>query len=93
MPVVWTSGASGPIPPPDAMQSNDVGISDRNIRTPVAVPDTWMLSTMSSTSPGVPTNFTIRATTMPTPPRMAKPTAPPHSVGQRTCCRRWSASR
>ena len=93
VPVVCTSGASGPIPPPDAMQSHEIGISERSIRTPVAVPDTWMLSTMSSTSPGLPTNFAIRAATRPTPPRMAKPTAPLHSVGQSTCCSRWSTSR
>ena len=59
VPVVCTSGASGPIPPPDAMHSHEIGISERNMRTPVAVPDTWMLSTMSSTSPGLPTNRVI----------------------------------
>ena len=52
-----------------------------------------MLSTMSSTSPGLPTNRVTSPAKRPTPPRIAKPIAPLHSVGHSTCCSRWSTRR
>src|SRR5262249_44490174 len=93
VPVVCTSGASGPMAPPDEMQSHEIGISDRSMRTPVAEPDTWMLSTISSTSPGEPTKRVTTPANSPTPPRIRNPTAPLHSVGQSTFWSRWMTSR
>ena len=91
--MVCTSGASGPIAPPDAMHSHEIGINERNVRMPVAEPDTWMLSTMSSTSPGLPTQRVTSAANRPAPPSTRKPIAPLHSVGHRTCWRRWITRR
>ena len=93
LPVVCTNGASGPIAPPDAMQTHEIGISERSVRMPVAEPDTWMLSTMSSTSPGLPTQRVTSAANRPAPPSTTNPIAPLHSVGQRTCWSRCRTSR
>jgi hypothetical protein len=55
--------------------------------------ETWMLSTMSSTSPGLPAKRVTSLAKRPTAPRIAKPITPLHSVGQSTCCRRCSTNR
>ena len=91
--MVCTIGASGPMPPPDAMHSHEIGINDRSMRTSVEVPDTWMLSTISSTSPGEPMKRVASAANTPTPPSTTKPTKPVRCVGHSTCCSRWSTSR
>ena len=70
-------------------RSHEIGIRDRSMRTPLAEPDTWMLSTMSSTSPGLPTQRVASAAKRPAPPSTTNPIAPLHSVGHNTCCSRW----
>ena len=56
VPVVCTSGASGPIALPAPMPSSDTGTSERSARTSARCLPTWMLSTISSTSPGAPSS-------------------------------------
>ncbi len=71
-PVVWTSGASGPAGPPDAIPSRDTGIRDRRSVMSDRAPVTWMLSTSSSTSPGLPNVSVSRPISAPMPVRTAR---------------------
>ncbi len=68
VPHVVTNGASGPAAPPAEIVRSDIGISDLRVRTPGAVPETWMLSTSSSTSPGLPSISPITTTATPVAP-------------------------
>ena len=85
-PVVWTSGASGPMPPPEEMHNSETGISERRSWMSSAPPSTWMLLTSSSTSPGVPRIRVRRPTAMPTATRMPRWAVVDQWVGQRARC-------
>ena len=93
VPHVVTSGASGPAAAPAAIVIADIGTSERNERTLGAPPDTWMLSTSSSTSPGLPSTRAITATRTPTPPSTTNCSAPLKCSGASPCCSRWMTRR
>ena len=93
VPHVVTNGASGPAAAPAAIVTADIGTSERSDRTLGAPPETWMLSTSSSTSPGLPSARASTTTSTPTAPSTRNSAAEEKLSGARTCWSRWITSR